>query len=129
MHWRDESSDEMRRTFIDRAADPALHHGERFEVLQRLAISSCTNVRELLVGPRAEVTDAFRNARRDLARYPSERSLVDLIGQLPNASLGMPQSGAFDAIAVGSATIAGVVLHNPRLATCTRIAGIARPYP
>ena len=114
---------ELRQELISKSANPALHRAERFESLYLLSASSCTNVRELLFGTRTDVTDAFRAARRDLARYPSERAMVDLIdrsGASPSPYL-LNGTGPVEKLVISSATIAGAVLGNPRLAACTRI--------
>ncbi len=114
------SRDGIRRALIAKSANPALHRAERYESLYLLSQSSCTNVRELLFGTRTDVTDAFTAARRDLARYPSEQAMVDLIGRsgaTPPAGL---LTNPLEKFAVSTATIAGAVLGNPRLAACTR---------
>ena len=112
---------ELRQVLIASSANPALHRAERFESLYLLSASSCTNVRELLFGTRTDVTDAFRAARRDLARYPSERAMVDLIRR--NGATPPPDllTNPLEKLVVSTATIAGAVLGNPRLAACTRI--------
>jgi hypothetical protein len=121
--YRGASLEEVRGRLLARLADPAVHRGDRYEILRLLSASSCTNPRELLLGPRSDVTDAINNARNSLARYPSERALVDLVTQQPDYRVvrdGMDPIGKF---AVSSATVAGVVLRNPRLAACARLAG------
>ena len=119
----DLSLKELRQGLIAKSANPALHSAERFESLYLLSASSCTNVRELLFGTRTDVSDAFRAARRDLARYPSERAMVDLIdrsGASPSPYL-LNGTGPVEKLVISTATIAGAVLGNPRLAACTRI--------
>jgi hypothetical protein len=119
---RDAATPEQARSeLIRRASDPHESRGVRFASLELLSLAPCSNVRELLLGPRADIRDAFERAKRDLARYPSERAFIDLIAQSPNAS-----SLSFDNVTsptqqfmVGAATIAGAVLHNPRLTGCT----------
>ena len=114
---------ELRQELIAKSANPVLHRAERYESLYLLSASSCTNVRELLFGTRTDVTDAFRAARRDLARYPSERAMVDLIdrsGASPSPYL-LNGTGPVEKLVISTATIAGAVLGNPRLAACTRI--------
>lgn len=113
--------DEARRRMLARVNDPSVPLGERFESLQNLSVSSCTNVRELMFGPRAEVSAAFDHARQTLARFPSERALVDLASRQPSITGAPHWNGLFQALAVSSASVGGVVLHNPRLAACTRI--------
>jgi hypothetical protein len=89
--------------------------------LELLQSSTCTNARELLFGQRAEVSDAFRRAKIDLARFPSQQALIDLIQRSSETD---PIEGLVYATPVrrflyGTSSIAGAVLHNPRLAACT----------
>lgn len=116
--------EQVRSDLIQRAGDPRELRGTRFTSLQLLSMTSCTNVRELLFGPRADVLDAFTRARRDLARYPSEQAFIDLIQRTPNSNSLFTDdpSSPVRQFLVGASTIAGVVLHNPRLTGCTLIA-------
>ena len=111
----------VRRQLIARSADPTATFGERFESLRQLSGSSCTNVREMMFGTGSDVNDAFRNARVKLARYPSEQALVDLIRRPVQPSIGDMAYDPVAAMAVSTATVAGVVLRNPRMALCTRV--------
>ena len=113
----------MRRDLIARSQDPRTRPGERYQALHMLSVSACTNVRELLLGRRSDVTAALRTASTQLARYPSERALVELIGREPDIPKMGFQYNPISNLAVSAATVAGTVLHNPRLATCTRIIG------
>lgn len=115
------SRDDVRRRLLARVEDPAAPLGQRFEGLQALSVVSCTNVRELMFGPRSDVTHVLDRARRTVARYPSERALVDLVSRLPSFTQGFPPLDPIQTLAVSPASVAGVVLHNPRLVTCTRI--------
>jgi hypothetical protein len=119
------SARDMREQLVARAADPSVYRGERFETLAKLSISPCTNVRELLFGPRTDVSDAFRRARQELARYPSEQALLDLevrrMDGIAQALNTVPARGLFSRLATSSAAVAGTVLQNPRLLTCTRL--------
>ena len=112
---------DIRQQLIARSANPTLHRAERYESLYLLSQSSCTNVRELLFGTRTDVTDAFNAARRNLARYPSEQAMVDLIGRSGAALPADLLTNPLEKFAVSTATVAGAVLGNPRLAACTRI--------
>jgi len=113
--------EEARRRLVARVDDPTLPLGERFDGLQNLSASSCTNVRELMFGPRAEVTAAFARARHTVARFPSEQALVDLASRQPYIAGEPHWNGLLQALAISSASVGGTVLHNPRLAACTRI--------
>jgi len=115
------AAEELRRQLLARLADPAVPLTERFDGLQSLSIASCTNVRELLFGPRSEVVDAVDRARRTIARFPSERALVDLQTRLPALSGSYGPLNPFQSLAASAAGVAGVVTQNPRLVTCTRI--------
>ena len=115
------SPDEFRAAQLAKLGDPALHRGERFESLNLVAKASCTNVRELVAGPRSDVTSAIEKARRELARYPSERALIDLMErtEAPEPPTGF--SNPISDLAVSAATVAGTAFHNPRFAQCTRL--------
>jgi hypothetical protein len=115
------SSDDVRRQTIERIEDPTLPMGDRFDALRSLSVASCTNPRELLFGPRADVTDVLARARHTLARYPSERALVDLQSQVISQPSGFKATNPLQALAVSAASISSVVLQNPRLTSCTII--------
>ncbi len=115
------SLDEMRAKHIANAGDKSLPPGVRYLALTQLSASTCTNVPELLFGRRQDVSDAIANARRDLARYPSERAVVDLISRLPESrSSGGTGVARF---AASAGTVAGTVLRNPSLGFCSRLIG------
>jgi hypothetical protein len=115
------SISQMRQEFLRRANDPREIQGVRYEALRQLSWSSCTNVRELLFGARPDVTDAFERAKLDLARFPSERAVIDLIHRSPatNRMDDLTNSMPVRRFLIGTSSIAGVVLRNPRLAACT----------
>ena len=118
------SVDEARQLLLAQATDPKELRGIRFESLELLSLSSCTNVRELLFGPRGDVRAAFEQAKRDLARFPSEQAYLDLIPRSPRFG-DIDDAGPPSPVRqflVGTSAIAGAVLHNPRLAACTSYA-------
>ncbi len=115
------SPDEIIRISLARLADPALPRGERFETLRNLSVSSCTNVRDMMFGQRTEVTDAIAKARTSLVKFPSDVALLDLEARWPNMFQQPGAGQRMPNIAVSAATVTGVVLRNPRLATCTRL--------
>jgi len=120
---------DMRRRLIALSKDPKMRLGERYQALHMLSASACTNVRELMFGRRPEVTDALHAASTGLARYPSERALVELIGREPDPPKMGFEFNPISNLAVSAATVVGTVLHNPRLATCTRIVGNYNSLP
>jgi hypothetical protein len=106
------------RIAVERAEPRTL----RYESLYALSIQPCTNVRELLFGPRASVNAAFEQAKRDLARYPSERALIDLLSQqLSHVPQRAAPAGFVNQFVLGASTVAGAVLQNPRMPACTRL--------
>ncbi len=115
------TSAEDRRRLLARIEDPATPFGQRISGLQSLSAAACTNVRELLVGPGDDVSGVLARARHTVARFPSEQALVDL--ELREQILPADEVSAnpIQSLLVSSATVAGTVLHNPRLARCTRI--------
>jgi hypothetical protein len=106
------------------AGDPTMPRTIRLESLHALAYSSCTSVRSVLFGPSADAIAAFDDARRTLARFPSERALLDMLQDLPNRP---PDDPVFTPISpgvlLGAATVASTVTGNPRFQTCTMLLG------
>jgi len=107
------------------ARDPSLPRTMRMESLFTLGFRSCSSVRGVLFGPSAAVEAAFDEARQTLARYPSERALLDLWQDAPNRPLPVEASGV-PPVLVGAVTVASTVLQNPRLQTCALLRGIGR---
>jgi hypothetical protein len=98
--------------------DPTVPRGTRFESLLRLNLSSCGDGRELVFGPRREVRDAFARARADLARYPSERAVIDLIQGAIETPLTAPGLSRRNDDAAKALTFLGRIYFNPRLPVC-----------
>ena len=112
----------MTELLIRRAGDPSEPRALRYESLYALSLQSCSSVRDLLLGPRASVADAFARAKRDLARYPSEQAFVDVLSQTVNRVPDGPVKGNFaDRFLIGASTVAGAALNNPRMPACTRL--------
>jgi hypothetical protein len=112
---------DLQRRLLTNIEDPGAPLGVRFQSLQMLSGTSCTNVRELLFGPSAEARQVVQRARHTLARYPSEVALVELLTRPLYSSPRVSSPNPFQALAVSAASVAGTVLQNPRLASCTRI--------
>jgi hypothetical protein len=110
-----------RHRLLARIQDPAVPRAERFDGLMALSVLPCTNVRELLLGPRSDAVAAAANVRRGVARYPSEQALVELQTRPLPASREYPTSGPAQSLLVSAASVAGAVLQNPRMAACTRL--------
>ena len=125
-----DGADDLRRDAIAHIADANAPRALRYMSLLRLSLTSCTSVRDLLLGRRPEVRDAFALARRDLARFPSERAYIDLVDGWPDRVLGArigvdSRSPYINA----AATLVGVVLNNPRIPACTRLMVDANALP
>lgn len=115
------TADDVQRRLLINIEDPTVALGVRYESLRMLSGTSCTNVRELLFGPRAETMQVVERARHSLARYPSEVALVELLTRPSYPAPNVSSPNPIRALAVSSASVAGVVLQNPRLVSCTRI--------
>ena len=79
----------------------------------------------LLTGPRAEVTGAIAEARRSLARYPSEVAMIDILTRPPTPD-PMKTNNLVEVLGVSAGSVAGAVLNNSRLPLCSRI--VSNPY-
>ncbi len=114
--------EEVRRRVIARATDPTTPRGERFETVRLLTMSSCSSVRDIVMGPPADVRDAIEGASRILGRFPSERALVRLAStpmiMNPRDAMRMPVEGML----VSISTPPAIVLNRPQLGTCAVIA-------
>jgi hypothetical protein len=115
------SGAELRRRLLARVEDGALPLGERFSGLSRTSALSCTNPRELLFGASPDVRDVLARAPHTLARFPSERALIELQTRQLALAATYPYRGPIDAVAISMATVAGTVMHNPRFAQCTAV--------
>ncbi|HEX5973078.1 MAG TPA: hypothetical protein VFY85_14190 [Gemmatimonadaceae bacterium] len=116
---RPSGADEVRRQLLAVVADPAAPRPERFEAVRALSLMQCSTVRGLLFGQDGEVQGALERARSELARYPSERALIDLDTHVPSGTRVATATGPFQSLLVSPAAVAGAVLHNPRMAACT----------
>jgi hypothetical protein len=113
------SADDVRERLLARLENPHARRGDRFEAARALSFSPCTNVRDLILGPRAEVIDAVARASRTMPRYPSERALMELQTRPVVVSTGSISTGPLQTLAVSAASVPGALLGNPRLASCT----------
>ncbi len=118
-HVARRSPDVIRREWIARANDPAVPRAERIESLRILSLASCTSVRELMFGPRSDVTNAVAQAERTLSRYPAEGDLIRLSARLPRFQDGDLMSTPLQGIVASSASVVASLTGNPRLVTCS----------
>jgi hypothetical protein len=117
----------IRERLLNFAGNPAEPRTLRYEALNQLSLASCTNVRELVFGMGSDVKQAFDLASRDLARFPSERAVLDLTLHTTDRpgtagfNANIPTGGVVARLLVGASTVAGTVLNNPRMPFCTRV--------
>jgi hypothetical protein len=117
----------LRERLIMSAENLAEPRTIRYNALQALSVSSCTNVRELVFGTGSDVKRAYDDAARDLARFPSERAILDLTLHTTDRpgtagfNANIPTGGAVARLLVGASTVAGTVLDNPRMPFCARV--------
>jgi hypothetical protein len=118
---------EQRRITLAMAWDTSLTLGLRLDLLSNAAFLTCGNLREMLFGPAADLTDAFARARRELARFPSDSAIIGLMErnavQGPPAYDGILESpweyhNIFGGAVVALTRTASRLLDNPRLARC-----------
>jgi len=110
----------VREAMIRAIRDRRNIRGLRMEGLYVLGMTPCTNAQEMVFGPAADVRDAFAWARANLARYPSEQALLDLIQvRAERPPHGAPE-GALRKFLIGAADAAGFLLRNRRIPGCVR---------
>jgi serine/threonine-protein kinase len=114
----------MRRFFVETALDRRELRGLRLEMLSNLGFAPCTNVKEMVFGPDADARNAFDRVRRDLARFPSEQSLLDMTDRSVERTPSFKDSGFIGGVGPrilwGVADVAGALLRNRRIPTCAR---------
>jgi hypothetical protein len=113
--------DAVRTRLLANASNPDAARTLRLESLRQLSFSTCGSARGMLFGQTAEVDAAFAEARRTLARYPSEQAFIDLLYEAPARVPVGATSKLSDRLLIGAATVTGMLLDNPRVASCTRI--------
>lgn len=113
---------ELRQVQLNNATSAVLPRAVRLENLNALAQTVCTNPRELVFGPGRDVRDAYAKAGRELARFPSERAMLDLMLRTPSLPVADRPQGSLSArVLVGASTIASIIFDNPRMAYCARV--------
>jgi hypothetical protein len=113
------TGEQSRAALLQRIDDAAEPLAGRLEGLRAASGLACTNERELLLGSRSDVTDLLKRARRTVARFPSERALIDLNARQPWRPADYRWTDPAGSLAVSMASVAGTVFNNPRLAQCT----------
>ena len=116
----------LRRRVLATVNAPDVARALRMESYFDLALSPCTNVRELLSGPDADVRAGLTGARKALARFPSEQALLDLMDRAPSSTMppnirSALATSPLSAGAIGVARFAGWFLRNPRIPGCVSI--------
>jgi hypothetical protein len=117
VNWND--AEVVRRMMARAAGNPREMRALRIELLGVFGVAPCTNARELLFGPDRDMRDLFEQARRELARFPSESSLVDLMATMPERMRFVAPDGAAQRAAASLGRLAGALLMNPRIPGCT----------
>lgn len=116
------SRQEVNDRLVEIATSRTEPRGMRYESLFLLSQSSCSNPVELVFGTGRQVRDAYEVAGRDLARYPSERALLDMALHTTDRFRATTMKRSIpEKVIVGAATVAGIVFRNPRMAYCTRL--------
>ncbi len=107
----------LRRTIVRMATDSTQPRGTRVDMLRMVAITPCTNLRELVFGHAEDVQEAFAAARRTLARSAADSAYIDLVEQTPERLHRYGMTGS----TLTATRIAGRLLFNPRVGGCTAI--------
>jgi hypothetical protein len=108
----------LRRAIIQITRDTTLIRGFRWEMAASLPHVACSNVRELLFGPSDEIVAAFRAAREQLTRYPSDVQIFDFLWSQYDRGVRAPPTGFVLRFGQAGAELAGALFGNNRLASC-----------
>ena len=112
-------------TLIATIRNPAAPRTARLQSVWALSMLPCTSARGVLLGHSTEAEAAFDEARRTLARYPSEVALIDLLEDAPNRLLPddalLLNDAGVDRLLSSAAAVAAAVLQNPRLQACSSL--------
>lgn len=120
---RPRNIDEVRERALALATNTSVPRSVRLENLETLSRTVCASTRDVILGPRRDVLDAFSQARRELARSPGEAAWIDLMLRSPNlrAPQSDPPRDMIMRVIVGTSEIASVVWGNPRFSACPRV--------
>jgi hypothetical protein len=113
----------VREALIGTAFDRRMIRGLRMEMLYILGMAPCTNVRELVFGPDADIRDAFARARRELARSAADSAWLDLMYRTAERPPHVQAHGVRWKLIFGVADVAGALLRNRRIPACVRVFG------
>lgn len=112
---------ELLELALAEAENTSLPRAVRLQALNTLSYRVCSSPRALIFGPPAEVRDAFAQASRDFARFPSEKEWLALVLESPSKTL--PQNATPNMfggrVSDGASAIASVIFQNPRMLTCS----------
>lgn len=106
-----------RTTVLAALTDPSVPRAVRMEQHFLAHYLQCNSAREIVFGMSDDLRTALDEARRQLARFPSEDALLRRNEQVfeSQPSFG-PEAGG--ALLMGAATAASAITGNPRIAAC-----------
>ncbi|MDO8667092.1 MAG: hypothetical protein Q7J79_10800, partial [Gemmatimonadales bacterium] len=112
----------IRQSLTATVLDTTLARGMRYSTLVILGLAPCTNVRELVFGPGRGMDTTFTRARRELARYPADSALIDLMQRAPERGVrGARRIPWYTRAMVGAARLSGWLLHSRRFGGCAEV--------
>jgi hypothetical protein len=116
-----------RRALLRRVRDRQVLRADRWEAANLLAVLPCTNAYEVIFGPSDELKRTFDIARSTLARFPSERRVLDnilaatdLFSEDSSTETGGGLPGMINAISRWS----GWLFGSPTLMKCGQLPGL-----
>jgi len=110
----------LRRAMVTIVTTEGRLRGLSVELLSVLSFAPCTNVQELLLGPREDITRAIERARPLVARFESEEHFLNMVVETTDRAVGTLPSGAISLRTIRAlGRLSGFVLGNPRIAGCT----------
>lgn len=117
----------LRASVISWALDSTFQPSARREFLVVLGYASCSNVREMLLGPGPDLQYAFNEFQSRYSRFPSDSAVFALSIDSPRqlarrARLMDSDVSVGEQLLFGATRSLGFLLRNPRISGCAHLA-------
>jgi serine/threonine-protein kinase len=108
----------LRRLLIGEVQDSSLTRALRWSMLHNLMYVQCSNAREVMVGPDADLRAAAAVAKQALVRYPSDSAMFTLVEATAERFQRRDLPPGIATVLFDAARFSGTLLRNHRIAGC-----------